>query len=121
MYVSGYDPTAGLISVLAFYLLLIVLILVVASLFYRKSKEYRKTMADMYVVGKIKQLAEKDGIDLIKELKEFAKAMKYKKIDVEELDKTIERELQEKIAREADDKIEGSSEYLDLNKSKPKK
>lgn len=63
-----------------------------------KSKEYRRTLADMYVVGKIKQIAKIDNIDLNAEFLEFAKVTKNKKIDFEALDTTIERELQEKLA-----------------------
>ncbi len=65
---------------------------------FTKSREYRKLMVDMFVVGKTKQIAEKEGVDLMVELKEFAKVMKQNKIDCEGLDSTIERELQEKIA-----------------------
>ncbi len=63
-----------------------------------KSKQYRQSLADMYVVGKIKQIAKNDDIDLMDEFSEFAKVTKNKKIDFEALDATVERELQEKIA-----------------------
>jgi gas vesicle protein len=80
------------------------LILILAVVFApRKSMEYRKLMTDMFVVGKIKQLANDDDIDLKIELKEFAKFMKEKKIDTQELDSTIERELQERIAKTTED------------------
>lgn len=65
-----------------------------------KSKFYRQSLADMYVVGKIKQIAKKDGIDLDKEFLAFAKVTKNKKIDFESLDYTIERELQEKLSED---------------------
>lgn len=63
-----------------------------------KSKQYRQDLSNMYVVGKIKQIAKKDGLNLNEEFLEFAKATKNKKIDFEALDVTVERELQEKIA-----------------------
>ncbi len=63
-----------------------------------RSKTYRQTLADMYIVGKIKQIAKADGLDLNVEFLEFSKVMKNKKVDMEALDKTVERELQEKIA-----------------------
>lgn len=69
----------------------------------RKSEEYRKLLADMFVVGKIKQLATEEKINLLEELKEFAKIMKANKIRHEDLDNTIERELQEKISKSGDD------------------
>ncbi len=64
----------------------------------QKSKLYRQDLSNMYVAGKIKQIAKKDGIDLDKEFLEFAKVTKNKKIDYEALDSTIERKLQEKIS-----------------------
>ena len=69
-----------------------------------KSKAYRQSLADMYIVGKIKQIAEKDNINISEEFLEFAKITKNKKIDFEALDLTIERELQEKISEDKKDK-----------------
>lgn len=62
-----------------------------------KSKSYRQDLSNMYVIGKIKQIAKKEGIDLNIEFSEFAKITKNKKIDMEALDMTVERELQEKL------------------------
>ena len=62
-----------------------------------RSKLYRQSLADMYVAGKIKQIAKKEGLDLNEEFLEFAKITKNKRIDMEALDTTVERELQEKI------------------------
>ncbi len=73
--------------------------LVLSSIFGpSKSKAYRQDLSNMYVAGKIKQIAEKDDIDLDKEFLEFARITKNKKIDMEALDTTVERELQEKLA-----------------------
>jgi len=74
------------------------MLLLESLVFPSKSKQYRQTLADMYVAGKIKQIADKDGINLNAEFLEFAKVTKNKKIDFEALDSTVERELQEKIA-----------------------
>lgn len=62
-----------------------------------KSKLYRQDLSNMYVAGKIKQIAKKEGLDLDSEFLEFAKITKNKKIDFEYLDNTVERELQEKL------------------------
>jgi len=75
----------------------------VASFFQsRKSKHYRKEMMDMYVVAKTKQLAAKEGLDLIKETESFKKWLKKQKLDDSdrsfELDDVIEESLKEKIA-----------------------
>lgn len=63
-----------------------------------RTKAYRQDLSNMYVVGKIKQIADKEGINLIEEFAEFAKVTKNKKIDFESIDMTVEREMQEKIA-----------------------
>jgi hypothetical protein len=80
----------------------VIVLLILGSVFiekmFTKSRQYRKMMVDMFVVGKTKQIATKEGLDLQEELRDFAKFMKYKEIDCESLDTTIERELQEKIA-----------------------
>lgn len=82
-------------------------ILIVAScLGPSKARSYRKDLSDMYVVGKIKQLADKEGISIQKEFAEFAKVTKNKRIDFESIDLTIEREMQEKIATKAEVKQE---------------
>ncbi len=65
-----------------------------------KSKQYRESLSDMYVAGKIKQIAKKDGLDLNAEFLDFAKVMKDKRINYESLDATVERELQEKLTED---------------------
>lgn len=65
-----------------------------------QSKRYRQDLTNMYVAGKIKQLAEKDDIDINAEFLQYAKITKNKKIDFESLDSTIERELQEDITED---------------------
>ena len=87
----------GLVGVLSICILILFLMWCMGHIFTR-SKEYRRLMTDMFVVGKTKQIASKEGLDLLVELREFAKFMKQKNIDFESLDSTIERELQEKIA-----------------------
>lgn len=96
----------ALVSMLTICIGALILVYLFGKIF-TKSRTYRKLMADMYVVGKTKQIAEKDNIDLVDELKEFAKFMKQKDIDCgEELDTTIEKELQAKIANVSTDKPE---------------
>ena len=75
------------------------LCLVAAAIFGpSKSKLYRQDLSNMYVAGKIKQIAKKEGLDLNVEFAEFAKITKNKKIDYEALDNTVERELQEELS-----------------------
>lgn len=75
-----------------------------------KSQEYRSLMSDMYVVGMVKKFATEDGIDLIKELKEFAKIERKKKLSDKAIDQVISDNLKEKVDAKSEkeiDKIEG--------------
>jgi len=69
------------------------------------SKIYRQDLSNMYVAGKIKQIAKKDGINLNEEFLDFSKVMKNKKINLEALDNTVERELQEKLSEDNKSKL----------------
>ena len=76
----------------------VILLMIVASYFrITKSTRYRKLLTDLYVAGKIKQLATKDKIDLAQEMKDFRTTIKKWKMDSQPLDDTIELELQEKV------------------------
>ena len=79
-------------------MVLFAMFLYICGKLFTSSRHYRKLMVDMFVVGKTKQIASKEGLDLLEELREYAKFMKDNRIDDEALDSTIERELQEKIA-----------------------
>lgn len=74
------------------------------------SKRYRELLSDMYVVGKIKQIATEDKVDLISELKRFESIMKKSKNDLKSIDSVVEMELKENI-----------SERNDKQKQKPSK
>jgi len=63
-------------------------------------------LVDMYVIATIKKFAEKDGIDLKKELQEFAKIEKRAKIYQKGLDNVIEQELKEKVADVQEEKLD---------------
>ena len=65
-----------------------------------KSREYREMLSDVYVAGRIRQVAKEDNVDLTVELKDMAKFLKMSRVNLEALDQTIERELQEKISKD---------------------
>jgi len=88
-----------------FFLGLTLLIVVVAAISRRRSREYRQTLSDMYVSGKIRQLAKEDNINLEDEFKEFVRSNKSRRIQETGLDRTIEEDLQEKIAIKVADKL----------------
>ncbi len=69
-----------------------------------KSNQHRKMLTNLYVAGKIRQIAKKDDIDLDEELKEMLKTIKESRKYTLPLDVTIEEDLQEKIIKEAESK-----------------
>jgi len=67
------------------------------------AKEYRDLLSDMYVIGKVKQVAKTDSIDLIGELKAFNKISKKGTLNLKSIDKVVEDELKGKIAKVQED------------------
>jgi len=107
MYETGYCEASAMGSMMIGLGGLFVLLILILALFnVSKSKRYRKTLADLYVAGKIKQIAGKENINLTEEFKAFRQYVKKFKIDVEALDNTIERELQEKVEENVDKNID---------------
>ena len=78
-------------------LMMILMAIIIAVCSGSKSKRYRRTLADLYVAAKIKTLATDDGLDLIEEYESFKRWAKSQRLN-EDLDETIEAELQEKIS-----------------------
>ncbi len=68
----------------------------------RKSKKYRKFLADMYIAAKIKVLAKNDDLDIEEENESYKAWCKKEKLSNRDydLDNTIEEELIEKVSAE---------------------
>jgi len=64
------------------------------------SKRYRKYLTNLYVAGRIRQLADKDQVDLKKEEKEVLKyeSLSSKKV-IKDLDDKIEAELVKEVEK----------------------
>jgi hypothetical protein len=67
-----------------------------------RTRRYRRELVDLYVSGKIRQLADKDKIDLEEEYKIFRKYTKKRTAEEQPLDNTIEMEMQDKIVDDAE-------------------
>lgn len=67
----------------------------------RRSYNYRKVLTDLYVAGRIRQLATEDKIDLAIENELFKKYCKKQRIEEQDLDSTIAEDLQERITDKA--------------------
>ncbi len=79
---------------------------IVGQIVPRASQTYRKKLADMFVAGRIKQIATKQGINLMDELKEFATARRINQVSEQDLDITISKDLQEEIVKPIKEKKE---------------
>lgn len=104
---DSFDPAMA--SVLMLFGFILLVLIVVSWTKGSKSQRYRSLLTDMYVVGVIRQLADKDGIDLAKELKIFAKVQKQKALSEKALDEVIESELKEKVAKTNEEAMEALS------------
>ncbi len=71
----------------------------VAHIFPRplKSYLYRKTLSNLFVAGKVKQLAEKHDINLVEEYDSFQNFLKESRLKSQDLDDSIEEELQSSL------------------------
>ena len=73
------------------------------------SKRYRELLTNLYVAGTIKKIAEQDGIDLIKEMKEYCSVIKKAdNLNKKALDNIVERELNQEIT----ERFEKSKEQI---------
>lgn len=66
----------------------------------RKTQKYRKELTDLYVAGRIRQIAEKDKIDLNAEYETYKKWRRLRRREDKDLDNAIEDELIEKIGED---------------------
>jgi hypothetical protein len=93
-------------SVFSFVLAFIIIIAIISgisALFKtRKSEDYRKLICDLYVAGKTRLLAKNENLDLDIEYKEFLKwnkkTRRTERNNLQDLDKTIESEMKDKIS-----------------------
>jgi hypothetical protein len=93
-----YLTTNTLISLAISFMFIVFFVGIVSSVMEkRKTKIYREDLTNLYVAGKIKQIAGKEDIDLDKEVKEFKKFEKLMNSSYKELDKVLEDEMKEKI------------------------
>lgn len=65
----------------------------------RKTQNYRKYLADLWVAAKIKFLAKEDSLDLVAEAEAFKEWSKKSRVRNSEydLDRTVEADLKERV------------------------
>lgn len=83
--------------------LTLLLVLIFAALFFywqcnpTKTRKYRRALADLFVAGRIKQLAKDKDIELDKEFEDFKAYLSNNEMYNQSLDNAIESDLQEEL------------------------
>ena len=98
--IEGMASAYMLTSLMGFVGIALVLFFVLQLLSPSRTKKYRRELADLYVAGRIKQIAKEDKIELADEFEGFKNWLKSRRLELESqgLDDTIEEELKEKIS-----------------------
>jgi len=87
---------------IGFFIFFVVLTISIAELIKkRKTKEYREQISDLYVAGRIRQLADKDKIDLDKEYIHYKKWISKRVVAEKMLDNAIEHQLKNRLMEES--------------------
>lgn len=98
-----YEYSYALASLFSLFIIFIIALfgigLIDRSLFGSKSHKYRKLLTNMYVVGKLKQIAKKDNVDLIMELKDYSKTILNKKEFDDKIEEQLVEELEDKVKK----------------------
>jgi hypothetical protein len=71
-----------------------------------KSKDYRQVISDMYVAGKIRDIAREDKIDLDKEYQSFRKWEKKDRLIGSDIDEAVEVNLRDKVTEKVEKEID---------------
>ena len=62
-----------------------------------RTKLYRKDISNLYVAGKIRQIADKNGISIAEEYDAYKRWIRKGRIEDQNFDDTIEEDLQEQV------------------------
>ncbi len=107
---SGEELTLLLPNLMMVGLLIVILAIIAVAVMPRKTKNYRKDISNLYVAGRIRQIASKNGISIADEYDTYKKWVKKLRIEDQSLDNTIEESLQSQI----------TDDYLDFTDKKGK-
>ena|SRR6056297_3217073 len=78
-------------------LFILMSILVVAALISRRTRDYKHSLSDLYVSGRIRQIAGADKVNLNEEYEFFKQWDKKRRMENLTIDSAIEEELKEKL------------------------
>lgn len=94
----GSQIASVLVALAVFIALLLLAFGIYTALTGTKSKKYREFLSDMFVSGRIKQIAKEKSVDLEQEIKEFYLMDKKMKLEMKTLPDVIEAELKMEVA-----------------------
>lgn|SRR3990167_6769450 len=97
------DVVSGSIvqSLISLAIILILICFIQSAFRGSETRQYRKKLTDMYVAGKIRQLAKAENIIIEDELKEYIKLTKHEKKFMQDLDDSIEMDMKTKLEEES--------------------
>lgn len=106
-----YGSEEAILGLYQFWLGIIIIIAVLGLLWIifapRRTRSYRRDLTNLYVAGRIRQIAKKDNINIPEEYELFKQFVKKSKMEDWDLDQTIEEELKEKVAQEEKKEMKG--------------
>ena len=91
------DVLFGAGMFVGFILGMIIFIMILGFSSRTRTRRYRRDLTNLYVAGKIRQIATKDNINIAEEYEVFKKYLKKNRMEDWDLDVSIEEELKEKI------------------------
>lgn len=109
------EPLAALVSLFGLLLTFVLIIVLFLCIFppASKSYRYRQMLSNLFVSGKIRQLAKKHDLDLAEEYECFRTCLKENRLKEMQLHDSIEEELQSSL----DDELK-AKDTKDTKKSK---
>ena len=102
----SYYEIAPMIISLGFFFILVVLAIIgleFSSIYIRRTHKYRKDLCNLYVAGRIRQIATENKVDLGKEYKVYKDWEKKRNMEYKAMDDVIEEELKDKIYKEKEE------------------
>ena len=113
---STFGIVLGLIVVVAVFAIIVSVMSWIAKS--AKSKEYRTLISDMFVAGKVRQIADEEKVDLDTEMKRFRRWQKKDYLKGTELDAAIAVNLRDKITERAEAEIDKIDNLDTVEKAK---
>lgn len=105
------DPFQSMVSIVALVVGFLLFLHVTTE---RKSKIYRRVLADLFVAGRIRQIAKSKDIDLGQEFEDWKSFSKKASINRESFDEFVESDLRDEIFEDTfEDESQDAQDIVD--------